>query len=147
MPAMILGEPTTEFLRLEVLGRAYPPTPYSCDGNTVTAHVTLAAGGFRGSFTSLFHLDDLKQFHDELRELPRVPEGTAEFSPLEEPLQFEVGCDGKGRCIVKCEAADRTINPNRLLFELTFEQTAISGVLSQLDAIFEAFPVLRPTAG
>jgi hypothetical protein len=147
MPAMILGEPATEFLEVEVLRRAYPPTPYSCDGNTVTARVTLAVGGFRGAFTSLLHLDDLKQFRDELKELPRVPEGTAEFSPLEEPLQFEIGCDGKGRCIAKCEAADRFINPNRLLFELEFEQTAIPGIVRQVDAIFEAFPVLRPTVG
>jgi hypothetical protein len=144
---MILGQSTSEFLKVEVLRRAYPPTEYRSDGNTVTAQVTLAAGGFCGSFTSLFHLDDLKQFHDELRELPRVPEGTAEFSPLEEPLQFEVGCNGKGKCIAKCEAADRFINPNRLLFELEFEQTAIPGILSQIDAIFELFPVLRPVAG
>jgi hypothetical protein len=81
-------------------GMAYERAPVGelYDDNFVRTHICVAAGGFHGKDSAVILTGDLVGFAKELKELVAKVSGTAELSPLEEPLSLRVSCRASLSC-------------------------------------------------
>jgi hypothetical protein len=81
-----------------------------------------------------------------LKKLYSFESSQGEFRTLESQLHIEIRGDRRGNFEATCKAEDSSCG-NCLKFTLEFDQTYIPRMLTELDAIIEAYPVFgRPDA-
>ena len=137
-----IGDDTGEHLKIAVLRRCCAEYQDVWDGNWLNADVSAFVGGFVAKVAVCLRTDEFEQFCKELGPLYDSLDGSAAFTSLEHCLTIKVDGDGIGHFRVQCELSDAPSSPNRLSFELAFEQTELPTMLAQLDAILEEFPVV-----
>jgi hypothetical protein len=111
------------------------------DSNWISAHIEIAAGGFRGSYDVSLFRADFPDFRDALSNLYSFASNQGEFRTIENQLHIEIHGDRRGNFEADCVARDAT-DGNCLEFKLNFDQTEIPRMLTELEAIIEAHPVL-----
>jgi hypothetical protein len=122
--------------------RGCPEATDFWDGNWIEGDVRIAAGAFSGTIPASFRADELLRFRDQLRPLYENLTGRAVFDPMEPYLRIEVEGDGKGHFHASCKADDQPGIGNKLTFGIDFDPTELPGIVKELDAICEAFPVV-----
>ena len=116
------------------------------DSNWVSADIEIAAGGFRGYYRASLFRTDFPDFRDDLKKLYSFESNRGEFNTIECQLSIEINGDRRGNFEAICVAKDDT-DGNRLEFKIRFDQTYIPRMLTELDAIIKAYPVLgKPDA-
>jgi hypothetical protein len=138
-----LGTAPDARLEVAVTSRAHPGRADYWDGNWVNASVAICSGAFTGTYGATLRSEELVRFRDGLRALHRTLAGSVTFRTMERWLLIEIEGDGKGHFHARCVARDEAGRGNELAFELHFDQTDLPAALRGLDAICEAFPVLR----
>ncbi len=141
-PTMVVGPNAANRLVVQVLRRTFPHLTDYWDGNTLSCEATVTVGGFRGHVEEYMRTVDFVRFRDALRPLYNNLKGTADFQTIEQWLAIKVDGDGLGHFVATCELVDRPGIGNRLSFSLNFDQTELPALLSGLDEITAAFPVV-----
>jgi hypothetical protein len=112
------------------------------DSNWISAHIEIAAGGFRGPNDASLFRADFPDFRDAFSNLFSFASNQGEFRTIENQLHIETRRgDRRGNFEAHCVARNAT-DGNCLEFKLNFDQTEIPRMLTELDAIIEAHPVL-----
>lgn len=116
------------------------------DANWITAHIEIAVGGFEGRYSASLERTDFSRFRGALKKLYSFESSQGGFSTMEGLLHIDICGDRRGNFEAICVARDDG-EGNRLEFKLQFDQTFIPRMLTELDAIIEAYPVLgkKPT--
>jgi hypothetical protein len=136
-----IGSKNNEYLLVEPTRWEFPDCEEYWDANWFYASVTIAAGGFRGSFEALLRAEEFVRFRDELRPLQQSLNGQAKFETMEHWLAIDVEGDGRGHFAARCEARDQPGVGNTLSFTLSFDQTELPAILRDLDEIARRFSV------
>ncbi len=137
-----IGYSEYEFILIDVTSRSYPDADDFDDGNWINAKVLVKAGSFSGAINGQLRANELTFFRDELTKLYRSLSGSAKFFTIEEWLLLEIVGDGKGHFALTGEIMDEVGLGNILKFKFDFDQTFIPKVLSDLEKVINAFPVL-----
>lgn len=141
-PAVLLGKGTSAHLRIEVLRRTHPAATDYWDGNWVSAHVVVRAGGFDGRADGDLRTEELLAFREQLARLHATLEGEAVFATMEEWLSVRLVGDGRGHVEAKAVLRDAPGIGNRLDFTLALDQGELPAVLSALERVCAAYPVI-----
>ncbi len=136
------GDESAEYLTLTFHGRSLPQASDYWDGNWLACTAEVAAGAFRGSLDRLIRNEDIVRFHSGVVELHRRLTGEALFDTLEGWFDLRLIGDGRGHVEARGRLRDDMVEGNVLEFRLEFDQTYLPGLLSQLKAAMEAFPVI-----
>jgi hypothetical protein len=139
-----LGPPALELggFHLWIHRRQFEDAMDRWDGNwlVVTAQVSLAGAAIAVT-GPIVEAEDLKRFRDEVARLLRLQAGDAILTSAEPNLQIRIAPAGApGRMTVRI---DLTPDPAAQghWFASTIDHAALTGLLVQLEAIVEAFPV------
>jgi hypothetical protein len=134
--AIILGEPSPDPDSDKQLSRhGY------YDANWVDAHIEIVSGGFRGYYRASLFRADFPDFRDALKKLYSFASNQGEFCTIENQLHIAIRGDRRGNFEARCIAKDSD-DGNCLEFKIQFDQTYIPRMLTELDAIIAAYPVL-----
>jgi hypothetical protein len=125
-----------------VIDRSHANAKDFWDGNWLNVRVLLAAGRFSGKLNGQLRADELASFYNELTNLYLTLSGQARFSTVEGWLSFEITGDGKGHLTFKGEIMDEPGIGNDLKFKFELNQSFIPEVLSSIEKVIKAFPVL-----
>ena len=131
------------YVRIEPINRIHYNSQHISDENWINTKIVVKAGVFNGEYLSYIMTSDFEHFKHELKNLYNNLSGTALFCPLEEQLKLSIKGDGIGHFNVDCKAQDQAGVGNLLLFDLNFDQTMIPTLISQLEIITEAFPIIQ----
>jgi hypothetical protein len=111
------------------------------DANWIPARIEITAGGFRGSDHASLLREDFPDFRDALFSLHSFASNEGQFRTIENQLRINIRGDRRGNFAADCVARDTT-DGNCLEFKLRFDQTDIPRMMTELDTIIEAYPVL-----
>lgn len=139
---ILFGNPDSEFLMIEILGRSYPNYTDYWDGNWLNARVTLSVGGFKGLLGGYLRPEEFLRFREEIATLNNNLSGKASFSTMEEWFSIKLTGDGKGHLILKGQVRDRPGSENTLNFTIELDQTFLPEILKGLDKTINIFPVI-----
>ncbi len=152
LPHFRLGGQERNFLLIEVMGRSHSGSYDYWDGNWLTTKISVQAGAFAGHFHATLRGEEFERFLRDLRLVytslgTKNPVYMAEFTTMEEQLSIVIRGDPLGNFVAQCIAVDVAGTGNRLEFELAFDQSYVPEMLSELEVITTAFPVLgNPSA-
>ncbi len=104
--------------------------------------MTLTVDTFHGEVVGDLRTDELAHLRSELARLYQELGGEGVFANLDGHLDFDIRGDGIGHFALEGGLRHDPGSGNQLLFRLELDQTQIPLVLSQLDAILAAYPVL-----
>ena len=146
-PSFRIGGEEREFLLVQAISRERPQSLDFWDGNWLDARVHVSAGAFAGGYRASLRSDEFAHFLSGLRLIytslgTEIPSYVAEFAAMEDQLSIVVRGDGLGNFVAHCIAIDELGTGNRLEFDLAFDQTYIPAILTGLESVLEAFPVL-----
>jgi hypothetical protein len=130
------------YLRIEPMERMQYNSDYISDKNWIDTRISVKAGGFIGQYTMLITTGDFEYFRRDLAGLYDDLAGKIKFSPLEGQLTLDITGDGIGHFRVSGEARDNVGFGNQLYFKLSFDQTFIKELVSQLEGITNDFPII-----
>jgi len=139
---VLVGSSSSDHVKIRVLGRSHSGTSDYWDGNWLNCEVSVASGQFHGRFIANLRSDEFHRFRARLTELYRTLSGKAELAPIEQQIEMTLSGDGKGHVAVAGVAVDRVGTGNRLTFSFAIDQTYLPLVISSLEAILAAFPVV-----
>jgi hypothetical protein len=137
-----IGGETAEFLALAIRGRRLPDSADYWDGNWLNCDLEVAAGAFRGAFSSTIRNEDLERFRRQLTPLYEHLSGTATLEALEGWLCLDLSGDGRGHLEAKAQLCDQPVSGNSLEFRLYLDQTNLPALIRQLDEVCRAYPVI-----
>ena len=129
-----------DFLKIEVIGFAYPDAKDDWDRKWVKSKTSLKAGGFAGQFSCDLMISDFEKFKEQLSELYEKMNGIAIFDTIEDQIKIRIKGDGIGHFEADCKVMDSPGIGNSLDFTLEFDQTFIPQMINQLDNIKQTFP-------
>ena len=129
-----------DFLKIEVIGFAYPDTKDDWDRKWVKSKASLKAGGFTGQFACDLMTSDFQKFKEQLSELYEKMNGIAIFDTIEDQIKIKIKGDGIGHFEADCKVMDSAGIGNSLEFFLEFDQTYIPAIINQLENITRTFP-------
>jgi hypothetical protein len=138
---IIIGSPTRG-LTIAVQRRSHAGCTDYWDGNWLSTNISVFIGGFRGRVDADLRAEELVAFRDQLRAVYESLSGRAEFHTMEGWLGLQVLADKTGHLRVTGDLLDEPGIGNRLSFSLDLDQTYLPNVLSALDEITRAFPVI-----
>jgi hypothetical protein len=111
----------------------------------VDGELDLAVRGFRARQSISLRTDELESFRDELRALDAERTGKAVLTHLEEELGLTVQLkDGKGTL---SGFVLEHVGPELRFDDIEIDQSFVKGMLSELDALVQAFPVRGGAGG
>jgi len=142
MCTVIIGNPVTEHVQIEVAQRAHPRSDNYWDSNWLNSAIHISSGGFTGRTSACLRADEFKSFLEELEALNKTLEGTAKYTSLEEWIEMEIVGDGKGHLVARGYIIDRHCEPNTLNFWIDFDQTYLPQTLDGLRQLLKKYPVL-----
>jgi hypothetical protein len=137
-----IGHSEHEYILFDVIERSHPNATDFWDGNWLNVKVRLTVGGFGGMFNGQLRANELESFYVELVKLYKSLSGKASLSTMERWLLLEINGDGKGHLTLNGDIMDEPGVGNILKFKLELDQTFIPEVLSVLEKVTKAFPVL-----
>lgn len=111
------------------------------DRNWVKTRVTIKGGVFGGQYVADFMTTDFELLKRDFKKLDKDFNATAKFDPLEGQLILSISGDGLGHFEVKCIAQDQPGYGGTLSFSLSFDQTELTRLITELDKITKAFPI------
>jgi len=101
----------------------------------VPVNITIRTGGFSGQFKAAFLARDMVKFRDELRTLYESLNGYATFETLENQMHLRVTVDKLGHIYVDGELRDEVCISNKLIFQMSFDQTYLGHTVQELDEV------------
>jgi hypothetical protein len=132
----------SDSVRIEILNRLkYNKPDFFTDKNTLNAKITVKGGVFHGEYLAYIMTTDFAYLKDNLAELYLNLSGETSFCPIDEQIVIKIKGDGIGHFHCDCEAQAGI--GNVLQFELEFDQTIIPILITQLESIIHAYPVVR----
>lgn len=131
-----------DLVRLEPKRLVQEGTEIEYNNNWIITTVTVKGGKFSGQFEAEFMTIDFEKFKQELKPLYDNLKGSATFSGLEGQLELNIVGDGLGHFDVSVVAIDQAGFGSKLSFTMSFDQTLIKELVSQLDAITRKFPII-----
>jgi len=142
-----LGGQERNFLLIEVIARSHPQYYDFSDGDWLNTKISVQSGAFAGRFHATLRSEEFEQFLRDLRLVysslgTKNPIYVAEFTTIEEQISIVIRGDALGNFVAQCIAVDVAGTGSRLEFELAFDQSYVPEMLSELEAITTAFPVL-----
>jgi len=141
MKQIAFGGDKHERLEITVAGYERPVSGDYDDDNWLNVTVSVAAGGFRGSFGAAFQAAELVEFAEALSRLYEVLSGEVCFETLEGQLSLAITGNGRGHVELRGEAWDQPGIGNKLSFGLQLDQTQLLQSVQNLKAVVAAFPV------
>ncbi|MES2353110.1 MAG: hypothetical protein V4568_01710 [Pseudomonadota bacterium] len=141
MSSFSIGSNSRERIEVQVVGYKRNPVGEYFDDNWLRVRVLVVSGAFSGKYDAAFLTEELVSFHNQLIELYRSLNGIAKFSTMEEQLSLLLHGNGRGEILLKGTAIDIPGTGNRLVFELTLDQTQLQKTLAELSLVTESFPV------
>ena len=130
-----------DIIRLEPIQVYDDISQLDWDRNWVRTKVTVKGGFFNGQFTADFMTTDFELFKRDVKNLDKDFKGTAKLEPLEGQLILNIAGDGLGHFETRCQATDQPGCGGTLSFTLSFDQTELARLISELDKITKAFPI------
>ncbi len=139
----IHGDPSSDFLTIEVLRRKFPQGGSThWDENLLETPVEVHIGGFEAHVIAEIRTDELRNFRDELALLYENLEGDARLYVLQNWVDLTFHGDGLGHIHMRGTITDNPGIGNVLKFELRIDQTFLPEIILQLDNMNAEFPVL-----
>lgn len=129
------------FVRMEHFELPYIDSDSDWDKNCIRTKITVKSDVFTGSFTGDFTTLDFEKFKQELAKLYDNLIGGAQFYGHENYLDLRIKGDGFGHFDVNVSACANPGYGGTLDFEISFDQTQINDLVSQLDKITDIFPI------
>ena len=126
---------------LDVMRRELPSAEDYWDGNWLVVQVTVAMGSWRGEFEAGLRSTEFEQFLAGVRHLQENLDSAAEFTTDEGWLHLRLMGDGLGHIRVEGRATDQPGTSDALSFRTDFDQTYLSALIPELEAVMTAFPV------
>lgn len=111
------------------------------DRNWIKTKITVKGGAFSGHYVADFMTTDFELLKRDFKKLDKDFNGTATFEPLEGQLKLNISGDGLGHFEVKCIAQDQPGIGGTLSFTMSFDQTELTRLKTELDKITKAFPI------
>lgn len=140
--SFILGKESSEYLKILILGYAYPSANDFWDGNWLNVRISIRTRGFSGDYKAELRNVDFLEFQKELDNLYNKLNGFAEFHCLEDYLRIMIKGDGMGHFTADCTATDSPgIYGHLLKFSINFDQTEISYLTRMIDLIIDKYPI------
>ena len=130
-----------DFIRIDLLNLTYPNAEDDWDRNWIKSKIKVKAGAFTGVFQAELMTTDFEKFKQEISKLYEKLDGRANFDTLEGQISIKIKGDGIGHFEADCFVMDFAGTGNKLDFEINFDQTMITDIVSQLDNITKVFPV------
>ncbi len=134
----------TDHARLEIHVAGYERTQTVgeyFDDNWLLVRVSVSAGGFRGTYDATFQVAELCSLRDELVKLHSTLQGSATLQTMEGQLLLRFQGNGLGKIKLYGEAVDQPGTGNRLIFNLSLDQTQLADSLHDLNEAIETFPI------
>lgn len=131
-----------DLIRLEPLHVISYSSNLDWDKNWIKTKVTAKGGAFSGQYFADFMTTDYELLKRDLLKLNNDFNGQAKFEPLEGELVLQIRGDGLGHFEVHCTACDQPGLGGKLAFGLSFDQTELSRLIKELDAITKLFPII-----
>jgi hypothetical protein len=138
--ALVVGKPTSEYVRVEFLRRAFPDAIAYRDMNWVSVRVEVRVGAFDGRVDGELFVTEVLRFRDELRHLYSALRGEAVLETMEGWLSLHLVGDGLGHVEVRGLLEDTPGTGNRLRFSIKLDQTELPPALDSLEEVCRAFP-------
>ena len=139
----ILGDPPSDYLKLEVVGRRFDTSESSYfDRNLLNVATSVHVGGFDGLIGAEIRTDEFRKFRDELALLYQNLDGEARLYVLQGWVDLTFRGDGLGHVEVRGTVTDYPGIGNVLKFELGIDQTFLPDLISQLDNLESEYPTL-----
>ena len=133
-------------LALDVLRRENPQAQGFWDANWMVAGVQATAPGFHVHFKESLHLSELVALREQVREMYSTLRGGAELDATEGWMNLKAGMDKLGHVRWSVEITyPVALSGARLQFEINNDQTYLPGLLNQLNAVLELFPIIGGT--
>lgn len=121
--------------------RTHPECTDYWDGNWVRTKIDLRVGCFQASVDADLRVDELASFRNQLDVIYNELKGEAQLTSLEHWIELRILGDGLGHFDVRGSLRDEPSFGNVLHFRLYFDQTSIPEMITNLDRIFESFPI------
>jgi hypothetical protein len=130
-----------DIIKIEPLQWTHQNADNDWDRNWIRSHVTVKGGAFGGQFSCDLFSSDFELFKRELKRAYKNLKLSATFKTIEGQIEIKCVGDGLGHFEVDCKAMDEAGTGNELNLTLSFDQTAIPGLVRQLDKITKTFPI------
>ncbi len=140
-PPIIIGS-HTQGITLGVMRRSHADCTDYWDGNWLATEISVVIGGFRGRADADLRSEEFVAFRDQLQTLYQSLTGQAEFHTMEGWLELRFIADRLGHVKIAGDLLDQPGIGNRLSFALDLDQTYLPSILSALDEVIRAFPVI-----
>ncbi len=130
--------------RLEVCIQGYSCQEYDnvSDANWLSATASISAGSYKGSISLMVLAPELTEFYSQVSTLYETLIGDAVFNTLEDQLSIRLSGDGIGHIHVEGYIKDEVgVGYNKLVYELSIDQTELKTVANQLRKVLSAYPV------
>ena len=128
---MLLGQKGSDYL--EVSFDEVDPNPNGDWYRGIASTVTFSFGSFRGGFGAYFFAGEVRQLVTDLQVLSRTMIGAASFNARERQVVFSAALQPTGSMIVSGELRDNHGMGNRLLFEMSLDQTYLVPPINSLE--------------
>jgi len=138
----ILGQPSTDHVRVTIAGRKYPDCTDQWDGNWLNGTISVRAGAWQGSYQADLRADEFPPFLEALSKMYESLSGEAEFTPMEPWLLIRCWAESGGHIHVSGEACDEIGIGNTLHFKCEIDQTFLPPVIEALKNIVNKYPVV-----
>ncbi|MCT8140296.1 hypothetical protein H1D32_22910 [Anaerobacillus sp. CMMVII] len=143
MKFYLLGEETK--IDIDVLSRNHPNCTDFWDGNWVHSKVNIEIPGYRVHFNADLRTDEIRDFLNELKEMNKHLKGKATLSNLDSFLHFECVMNKLGGVSWSIETCYPAGYGAVLNFEFEADQSYLQNLITELEDILTAFPVIgRP---
>ena len=104
--------------------------------------ININAGAFNGSYSCYFLTSDFVNLLEEIAKIYQDISYEFTFSTIEDQLKIHFKGDGIGHITLDCRAIDQAGVGNTLDFEITIDQSYLSGILTDLKGINDQFKVM-----
>jgi hypothetical protein len=135
MASWSIGSEDSECLTVEILGPPAKDEGY----DWIPVRVKIRAGAFSGNFSAYLLAREIVKFKNELETLHKNLKGTAKFETIEEQLLLKINVDKLGHISISGEVRDEAGTGNRLIFEMSFDQTYLSRTIRELEEVVVSF--------
>lgn len=150
-PFLCIGRLGINYLLVQATHRAYRVSLKTSEednsGNWLHTKVDIAAGSFRGTYTTHLHITEFARFRDELLDLNanltrrETTNRTAAFRSARGTLRLSVEARHAETFTATCEASDGSANDTLLLFTLKFDRAALPDIVRNLNLMLAEFPL------
>jgi hypothetical protein len=133
----------SDHVLIQIRNRMHPGSTDFWDGNWLTSHIHVQAGGFKARIDAGLRTDELRAFRVALQRVYSEVHGSAALSSVEHWIELTAECRPTGSLSISGTVADHPGMRNTLHFTIEdLDQTDIPPLLDALIAVEERFPVL-----